>query len=324
MQINSTSTSTPQVSPSSAIEPVDSEQMSDYIKILDGPRGNPPVREIAELINTILQKSGHRIKVSPEKLSGGPKAVWEHSDGPLYNLMIEDLFPTIVGEVEVYHFAPRKAAQGILESSPPKLRLTSMTKRVSSGGYSEGELTDFLEKFGFPNFTSATNNLDQMAGSKFYTSFAKANLNVSDEQKLWDSFAKKDGARFKFRIGAAAPYHFKEIKYDLDGSSAEIFREINESIRLRHGYQINFNSWSTFIGFYLGRYMYENECRILLDTQQIPSAIPIKPNAPEYPYFEVEIGSACANPKIELLEVVSDEPNLPIISGVTYRRRNET
>ena len=291
--------------------------MSDYLKILAGPQGNPPVVQIAELINQILKKFGHSFQVSSDKLTGGPKAVWEKADGPLYSLMVEQFFPAILGETEVYHFTSRKAVERIFGNSPAKLRLTSMTKRVAGVAYDQGELTDFLGSFGFPQCTAEKPNLDQMAASKFYTSFAKTNLTVSEEQSLWDCFAKKDGARLKFKVSADSPFHFKEIKYDKNGSGAAMFREINEALRAQYGYQIVFKSWSTFIGFYLGRYMHENECRLLLDTQQNPAAIPCIPSAPEYQYFEIEIGSASANPKIELLEVISDLP----IPGVTARRR---
>ena len=183
--------------------------MSDYLKILAGPQGNPPVMEIAALINQILIKHGHSIQISGCALTGGPQAVWEKADGPLYSLMVDQFFPSIMGEREVYHYTSGEAAVGIFGSTPAKLRLTSMTKRVAGVAYKQGELTDFLESFGFPLCTAEKPNLDQMAASKFYTSFAKTNLTVSEEQGLWNSFAGKDGARLKFKVCSAPPVSFQ-------------------------------------------------------------------------------------------------------------------
>lgn len=236
---------------------------------------------------------------------------------PMRRMMVNSLFPLIEAPIELYHYTKKEGALGIL--SEEKLRLTSLSKRCN---VFEGEILNFVDDFGFPSGTQEYDNIQRIASSKFYSSFADPYcLSAQNEQTLWDRFAESDGARLKFRVQPTPPFKLRRIAYASGvGRLAKMFKEINQAIpREFGGCKMVFNGWSDFVGFYLAKseLEYETEVRLLIDGQINNGLSTIQPANGGTPFIECAIGNQS---QLELVEVVSDSP-LPTFHGIIPKRR---
>jgi hypothetical protein len=134
-----------------------------------------------------------------------------------------------------YHYTRGQAAKTICTSQI--LRLTSISKRIS-----EGEIEDFLKRFGF-NFplqidpqSGKPNYYTSLARRIFYTSFTDIDIPKETDGRLWDDFSREDGARLKFRINLRSG-HLRQISYGSDSDRALVaFKQVH-SIIAKHGYK---------------------------------------------------------------------------------------
>lgn len=305
-----------------------SNQMKEYLSVLERSgkllQSPAPRDKIAALINQIAANSEHRCELHMVADDFAPTTssfVREDDNGrtPMRRMMVDSLFPLIELPIELYHYTKKKSAWGILNEG--KLRLTSLSKRCN---VFEGEIMNFVEDFGFPECTQEYENIQRIASSKFYSSFADPqSLSAENEQTLWDRFAEDDGARLKFRVHSAPPFKLRRIAYASGvGRLAKMFKEINQAISHKfEGCKMVFNGWSDFVGFYLAKsdLEYETEVRLLIDEQINNELSPICPADDGAPFIECAIGKQL---QLDLLEVVSDSL-LPTLHGIIPKKRSK-
>lgn len=128
---------------------------------------------------------------------------------------------------EFYHYTRRDATNAILGSKT--LRLTSIEKRIA-----EDEIKVFLRKFGFSHplsidpDTSEPRYVRSIAHQIFYTSFTDTILSPEEEQYFWNTFARRDGTRLKFRIDLQSGCLRRMVYGDAIARWAQFFREVND------------------------------------------------------------------------------------------------
>lgn len=236
-------------------------------------------------------------------------------DSELSRKLVQKICHPPLHDGEFYHYTKLNNAKKILEEK--QLRLTSLEKRID-----QGEIKPFLTKFGY-EYPQEKNRYKRTLSKLYYTSFTSCDVPKRSEEHLWDNFALKDGARFKFHIKVSTG-NFRRIKYGSDiDSDGRFFKGIRNLSASELGYDFFWDDASIACATHLGENLrIEHESRLLYSTKWEKFGMKIE-NGGDYSYVNLKFGE---NKELELciklLEVQSNS-NLAIPSGVRHIPRED-
>lgn len=214
-------------------------------------------------INSILSRHGINDFIDLSNITITDDTVTDlvKEDHKLSNLIIDDIWPSI-GELSVYHYTSKQAAESILNSG--EFRFYSLLKR-----FDEGEIRTFCENHKLNGYLEQDENgvpeyKSLIMNNMFYTSFTDINLTAAQEQYFWRVFASVDGVRLKLRI-TASNSNFRKMVYEkTKGASLPLLSELTEKIRGSYGREFVLSGISRLCAFYLAKdFDVENEYRAL-------------------------------------------------------------
>ncbi len=255
-------------------------------------------------LNKILCKYNFGKTVTAEDFMFLSEIVTDDPKGQTFSSHFTSKIWQRIGGGEFYHYAPKHAALGILSSKA--LRLTSIQKRIT-----EDEIKSFLEKFKYTypleidTLTNKPKYQSSIAEEIYYTSLTKTDLTYEQESYFWNTFARCDGARFKFRLSTKIGC-FRNIAYgDTVDHWASLLEEVCNMTKDKLKKEFIWGDAGTACALHLpAKYGIESETRFIIRPSW---GLPIIKGDGPYPYQQLFFGD---NPKIEtslhLMEVQSD------------------
>lgn len=257
-------------------------------------------------LNELFSRNGLQISITADDLQFLEEVVMDANSEarPLTVALTSAISPAILSG-EFFHYTRREAATAILSSQ--SLRMTSVEKRIE-----EDEIEGFLRKFGFNHPLSLDPDTNEaryrtsIARELFYTSFTDTSLSLDEEKYFWDTFARADGARLKFKIELQSGCLRHMVYGDDIEKWSRFFREVSELTQKMLGKIFFWGDSATVCALHLpDSYDVEKETRLL--TRRSCGLLLANDAGTEY--LELKFGfNDPIKVDLKLLEIQTDQP----------------
>lgn len=242
-------------------------------------------QEIVETMNAVLNTTTIQERFEFLKNVTMPqdgKTVIIPATSPIHKVLENYMYPSFK-ELIVYHYTSDEAAQNIKANNT--FRFYSILKR-----YGEGELTPFLQKFGFDEAFDALGKLKYLSDYEhiFYASFVKAPVDNINTEEM-DYLSAGHETRLKFRIRSAKNF-FRKINYEND-EKYNLFLELKK-IANEYGKEFLVEGMSgRFASFCISEdYKIENEYRAYWRHWSDCDGFTVKEDEDGNKYIEIPLG----------------------------------